>query len=259
MTFAETDHPRVPTGQFKNKINAAPSSDLASAGEDDRTAEARHIEASKEYRQHDTSLAALALRYLDEGMPDQAHKVVFGWSDQGDYLTVEAACDQDGNDVLPDLEESDELETVNSVAGDLPHPTQVQQLVSDRHGQAFTWTRQAPSKAGAHEDIESMMLELSKDRLQALLRSEAAAVDAIIEGLPAEVAEVVFESSDQGEFLTIADAIDGGGNSVYDYDDEVWDELEQLASNVQSGHGYFDQDAKVRDRWTYRRPATSAE
>lgn len=264
MTFVETEHPRIATGEFTAKKNDAPAGALPDPPPvtDFDTAYARLQEANAAYHEHRDNLTTLAMKYLDEGMPDQAQKVRFEWSDQGDYLTVGTVWDAEENQITDDLEDDGNLDVLNDVVANLGGtPTSAPQLKGDRHGNVFWWERESPSTPGVADEVEAKMYAEAEAAAKASLASSVAAEDAFIAGIPAHVVEVRLTASDQGDFPCIASAKDANGNAVdidplADEDGQRWEDLDFIASDMRAISDRFEPVGHRRQgNWVWRRPA----
>lgn len=257
--FTETDHPRATDGTFVRKTNVAPTSPLSPAEPSPFDAAMAQLEAiNEDYRELDDACESIAEKLIPIAVPDNIQTLSLGWSDQGDYLTIEAAHDANGNAFDWEWGVPDDLETVETALSWLKAPSRV---FATADGNAFTWERQGPSDLPAAAELFGELQEKNERRWALREQSEAASVAAFAAGVPDGVASASFEWSDQegDDGIVLTGLYDTSGNVVLDAesawnggdDDGVFEALSDVVTNIYSPSTYFtDPESNGRFRWT---------
>jgi hypothetical protein len=226
---AARESSRETTGQFGEQPHTAPEMTLAEVNETAMEISNRLATATKEY--------------LAKAMPAEAHRVTFEWSDQGDYLTTSEVFDADGKqiDTYDDDEAFERYQEVSRVVsywgGD-----NVEALVAKVDG-VHTWTRTEPFDqaeadrvAAEHDALATQWHEIRE------LSEDTAAGSIDWAEIPEEVDTLVFEWSDQGDWLNLIGAKDADGEEVdlEELDPDLYEDLDDSASNIAhpASHGF---------------------
>ena len=231
IATAAREGARQTTGQFGAQEHTAPEAALSPRAELD-TVNALYQDNSERIREE------VAL-YLQYGMPEGAHTVELEDSDEGDFLTISRAFDENGVEIETE-EEFDRWADADAVISHLGHPDDnrdIHQLLPKNGNGAHVWTRTDETNDADEQAIRERLEKLTEVRQELGSGSQAAAVTAIRRMLP-EGSTLRLTWGDQGgpDYLT-AESITLADGTEHDWEsaDEAgidWDDIDQAASDI---------------------------
>lgn len=235
-TYDDTLHPRgqaANAGQFRAKENSAPVETLNPRAELD--------DANALYHANTDQIRGQVILYLRTGMPQNAHRVEFEASDQGDYIYPARAFDALGQPIDTDAD-YDRWADVGDVVSYLGYPDDNQstfrELFSSDAVGVYTWTRTEPTGSDDGQPIRDLIAELGQTRHQLGAGSQDAATIAVRRMLP-EGSKATLTWGDQGgpDYLSIEKITLADGSIVDDWESADaagidWDEIDMAASDI---------------------------
>lgn len=222
---------RQTTGQFGAQEHTAPEAALNPRAELD-TVNALYQDNTDRIREE------VAL-YLQYGMPEGAHTVELEDSDEGDFLTIARAFDENGVEIETE-EDPDRWADADAVISHLGHPDDnrdIHQLLPKNGNGVHVWTRTDETNDADEQTIRERIDTLFTARQELGAGSQAAAITAVRRLLP-EGATLRLTWGDQGgpDYLT-AESITLADGTVLDDDDANragidWYEIDGAASDI---------------------------
>lgn len=222
---------RQTSGQFGEQQHTAPEAELNFRAELDA--------ANTLYQENAERIQEEVALYLQFGMPEGAHTVELEHSDQGDYLTISRAFDENGIEIETE-EDYDRWADADNVISHLGHPDDnrdIHELLPTNGNGVHVWTRAGETNDADEQTIRERIDKLMDIRRELGAESQAAAVTAIRRLMP-EGSTLQLTWGDQGgpDYLSV-DSITLADGSTLDADEAFaagidWDELDIAASDI---------------------------